>query len=60
MPELTENKKIKALITINDTPFIESEESKIYEYIGTDEAFIYIKGNSDQKIKIHFSKNELG
>jgi len=57
--ELKLRPNIKAAIEIDGQPAIILENSVVYESIGAEEAFFYIKSASDNKeIKIRFLKNK--
>ena len=58
MPELKLQDKVKAAVEVNGEVIINMENSQVFENIGAEEAFFYIKSNDGKEIKIRFSKKE--
>lgn len=58
MPELKLQEKIKAAVEVDGTLIINMENSQVYESIGDQEAFFYIKSNDGKEIKIRFAKKD--
>lgn len=56
--ELKLAEKIKAAVELNGEVIINMENSQVFENIGNEEAFFYIKSNDGKEIKIRFSKKE--
>jgi hypothetical protein len=57
--ELKINDKIKAAVELDGEVIINMENSSVYESIGKEEAFIYIKSKETAKeIKVRFLKKE--
>jgi len=57
--ELKINDKIKAAVELDGEVIINMENSSVYESVGKEEAFIYIKSKETGKeIKIRFLKKE--
>jgi len=55
--ELKLQEKIKAAVEINGEIIVNMENSLVFEHIGKDEAFFYIKSETEGKeIKIRFLK----
>ncbi len=56
MPELKLQEKVKAAVEVNGEVIINMENSQVFENIGDEEAFFYIKSNDGKEIKIRFTK----
>lgn len=56
--ELKIAEKIKAAVELNGEVIINMENSSVYENIGTEEMFLYIKSTDGKEIKIRFMKKE--
>jgi hypothetical protein len=56
--ELKLQEKIKAAVELNGEVIINMENSSVYENIGTEEMFLYIKSTDGKEIKIRFLKKE--
>jgi hypothetical protein len=57
--ELKLSDKVKAAVEVDGQIVINIENSEVYENIGKEEAFLYIKSTIDNKqIKIRFLKKE--
>lgn len=52
--------KIKVAVEVDGKPFISSEEGVLFQHIGDDEAFLYIKNMDETKeIKVKITKDKL-
>ena len=60
MPELKLVDKIKAAVEVDGQVIINMENSQVFENIGNEEAFLFIKSNDGKgkEIKIRFLKKE--
>ena len=56
MSELKLQDKVKAAVEINGEVIINMDNSLVYENIGNEEAFFYIKSNDGKEVKIRFMK----
>jgi|GEM_PF-3465557 hypothetical protein len=56
MAELKLQDKVKAAVEINGEVIINMDNSLVYENIGNEEAFFYIKSNDGKEVKIRFMK----
>lgn len=56
MPELKLQEKVKAAVEVNSEVIINMENSQVFENIGNEEAFLFIKSNDGKEIKIRFAK----
>lgn len=56
MAELKLQDKVKAAVEVNGEIIINMDNSLVYENIGNEEAFFYIKSNDGKEVKIRFMK----
>lgn len=56
MAELKLQDKVKAAVEVNGEIIINMDNSLVYENIGNEEAFFYIKSNDGKEVKIRFLK----
>jgi len=51
-------KDIKAAVEIDGQVVISMENSQVFQNIGKEEAFLYIKSTDGKEVKVRFLKNE--
>jgi len=56
--ELKLTEKVKAAVEVDGQVIINMENSTVFENIGKDEAFLFIKSNDGKEVKIRFLKSE--